>query len=108
MQSDRKSKGGISMDDKDKIIQELQQKVYSLESRVEYLQGILMDAKIPYENEIEQSEDTVHIDSTEENQGARIVPEVITQNHAKYFYSMFKGRMDVYSNQILAFFLSMK
>ena len=95
MQSDRKSKGGISMDDKDKIIQELQQKVYNLESRVEYLQGILMEAKIPYKNDIDQPEVTVlHTDSTEENQGARILPEVITQNHAKYFYSMFKGRMD--------------
>lgn len=41
------------MDDKDKIIQELQQKVFSLESRVEYLQGILTEAKLPYENRIE-------------------------------------------------------
>lgn len=47
------------MDDKDKLIQELQQKVYSLESRVEYLQGILKEAKIPYENEMEKPEETV-------------------------------------------------
>lgn len=88
------------MDDKDKIIQELQQKVCSLESRVEYLQGILMEAKIPYENEIEQPKETVlNTDPTEENQGARIIPEVITKNHAKYFYSIFKGRMDVYSKR---------
>lgn len=78
------------MDDKDKIIQQLQQKVDNLESRVEYFQGILMEAKIPYKNDIDQPE---------ENQGARILPEVITQNHAKYFYSMFKGRVDVYSKR---------
>lgn len=88
------------MDDKDKIIQELQQKVYNLESKVEYLQGVLMEAKIPYEYEIEQPEEIVlHTDTTEENQGARIIPEAITKNHAKYFYSMFKGRMDVYSKR---------
>lgn len=62
------------MDDKDKLINELHQKVCSLESRVEYLQGILKEAKLPYENEIEQPEETVmSIDATEENQGARII-----------------------------------
>ena len=35
------------MDEKDKLIYELQQKVCSLESRLEYLQGILIEAKIP-------------------------------------------------------------
>lgn len=88
------------MDYKDKLIQELQQKVCSLESRVEYLQGILKEAKISYENEIEKPEENVlNTDSTEENQGARVIPEVITRNHVKYFYSMFKGRMDVYSKR---------
>lgn len=67
---------------------------------MEYLQGILKEAKIPYENKIDQPEETVlHTVSSEENQGACIIPEVITQNHAKYFYSMFKGRMDVYSKR---------
>jgi hypothetical protein len=37
------------MDDKDKLIYDLQQKVSNLESRVQYLQGILIEAKIPYE-----------------------------------------------------------
>ena len=37
------------MDDKDKLIYELQQKIYRLESRVEYLQGVLSEAKIPCE-----------------------------------------------------------
>ncbi|MEF9917507.1 MAG: DEAD/DEAH box helicase family protein [Lachnospiraceae bacterium] len=88
------------MDDKDKLIQELQDKVRSLESRVEYLQNILMNEKIPYKNEIEQSMETQLLSgSSEENQGARIIPEVITKNHAKFFYSMFKGRMDVYSKR---------
>lgn len=88
------------MEDKDKLIQELQQKVYSLESRVEYLQSILTEAMIPYDYEMNQTNETVLCtDSTEENQGVRIIPEVITQNHAKYFYSIFKGRMDVYSKR---------
>ena len=86
--------------EKDKLIYELQQKVCSLESSVEYLQGILIEAKIPYENKTNQSEEIlINSDFTEENQGARILSEVITRNHAKYFYSMFKGRMDVYSKR---------
>lgn len=86
------------MDDKDKLIYELQKKVCSLESRVQYLQGILGEANIPYE--INQSEDIeMNINSSEEDQGARIISEVITKNHVKYFYSMFKGRMDVYSKR---------
>ena len=42
--------------DKDKLIQKLQQKVYILESKVEYLQGILKEANINYEYRIKQFE----------------------------------------------------
>ena len=88
------------MDDKDKLINELRQKVCSLESRVEYLQGILAEAKIPYKNVINQPKNCViSVSSTEENQQIHILAEEITQNHAKYFYSMFKGRRDVYSKR---------
>ena len=38
------------MYDKNKLIDELRQKVCSLESRVEYLQEILAESKIPYKN----------------------------------------------------------
>lgn len=86
------------MDDKDKLICELQQKICSLESQVKYLQGVLCEAKIPYEK-TQHEESVVNVDFTEEEQGARILSEVITQNHAKYFYSMFKGRVDVYSKR---------
>lgn len=96
----KKEIGGIPVDDKDKLICELQQKVCSLESHVEYLQGVLSEAKIPYENATNQDEVIVmNVGFIEEDQGARIIPEVITQNHAKYLYSMFKGRMDVYSKR---------
>ena len=86
------------MDNKDKIIYDLQKKVCSLESRVQYLQGILSEAKIPYE--MNQSvEIEMDVSSTEEDQGACIIPEEITKNHVKYFYSIFKGRIDVYSKR---------
>ncbi|MBP1682472.1 MAG: type restriction enzyme, res subunit, partial [Ignavibacteriaceae bacterium] len=94
--------GGIPMEYKEKLIQKLQQKVNILESKVEYLQGILKEANINYENNIEHSEETVlstDSNSSKKKQGAHILTEVITQNHAKYFYFMFKGRMDVYSKR---------
>lgn len=86
------------MDDKDKLVHELQQKVCRLESRVEYLQGVLDKSSIPYETN-QPKEILKNIDFAEENEGVRVLSEVITQNHAKYFYSMFKGRMDVYSKR---------
>lgn len=86
------------MDNKDKLIFDLQQKVCSLESRVQYLQGILYEAKISYQmNQSVESE--MKVSSSEEDQGRRIISEVITQKHARYFYSMFKGRIDVYSKR---------
>jgi len=86
------------MDDKDKLIKELNQKIYSLESRVEYLQGILSGAKISYKiNQLDES--VINIDEKEKDQGNLIFSEVITKNHVKFFYSMFKGRKDVYSNR---------
>lgn len=86
------------MENKDQVICELQEKILLLESKVEYLQGILLDAKIPYElspnsEAISSSGDDV-ID-----QGARIIKEEITKTHFRFFYSMFKGRMDVYSKR---------
>ena len=81
------------MYDKNKLIDELRQKVCSLESRVEYLQEILAESKIPYKN----VNCVISVNSTEENQQVHIRTEEITQNHAKYFYSMFKGRRDIYA-----------
>jgi superfamily II DNA or RNA helicase len=81
------------MDDKDKLIYDLQQKVCSLESKLQYLQKVLSEAKIPYNTNL------INVSSPEEDQGARIISEVINTNHARYFYSMFKGRRDVYSKR---------
>jgi len=86
------------MDDKDKLIKELNQKIYSLESRVEYLQGIILSAKIPHKiNQLDEGK--INIDARKEDQGNCIYSEVITKNHVKFFYSMFKGRKDVYSKR---------
>lgn len=87
------------MDSKDKIIKELQQKVYTLESHVAYLHRLLDHAKIPY-NENDIKSENVNTNSLNiKNQGERIIQEHITPEHAKYFYSMFKGRMDAYSKR---------
>lgn len=86
------------MENKDQVIRELQEKILLLESKVEYLQGILLDAKIPYE--VSPNSETI-ISSIDDDidQGARIIKEEITKIHFRFFYSMFKGRMDVYSKR---------
>ena len=86
------------MENKDKVIRELQKKILLLESKVEYLQGILLDANIPYEVSI-NSETSISAADNDIDQGARIMKEEITRNHFKFFYFMFKGRMDVYSKR---------
>ena len=87
------------MDSKDELITELQQKINTLESHIAYLHSLLDNAQISYnENNIENEK--VKSDKIKpENQGERIIPEHITPDHAKYFYSIFKGRMDVYSKR---------
>lgn len=86
------------MENKDQVIRELQEKILLLESKVEYLQGILLDMKIPYE--VSPNSETI-ISSIDDDidQGARIIKEEITKTHFRFFYSMFKGRMDVYSKR---------
>ena len=86
------------MENKDKVIRELQEKILLLESKVEYLQGILLDANIPYEVSL-KSETSIGAVDNDIDQGARIIKEEITRSHFKFFYSMFKGRMDVYSKR---------
>lgn len=87
------------MDNKDKLIIELKQKINTLEFYVAYLHSLLDKEKISYnENYIESEKVNLNNIKTE-NQGALIIPEHITPDHAKYFYSIFKGRMDVYSKR---------
>ena len=87
------------MDTKDKTIAELQQQIKQLESKVNYFRGLLDDAKIPYAETDIENEKIVSPNKSQVNQGSRIIPERITPEHAKYFYSIFKGRMDVYSKR---------
>lgn len=86
------------MENKDQVIRELQEKILLLESKVDYLQGILLDAKIPYEVSPNSEAISSSVDDVID-QGARIIKEEITKTHFKFFYSMFKGRMDVYSKR---------
>lgn len=60
------------MENKDKVIRELQEKILLLESKVEYLQGILLDANIPYEVS-PNSETNSSVADNDINQGARII-----------------------------------
>jgi len=87
------------MNEKDKAINELQEQVKLLQSQVEYLQNILDDAKISYAMKTLTEE--INLDKTiiELNQGERIIFEKITPSHANFFYSMYKGRSDVYSKR---------
>ena len=87
------------MDSKDKIINESQQKINTLESHVAYLHSLLDHAKIPYDKNNIGTENVSANNLNTKNQGERIIPEHITPDHAKYFYSIFKGRMDVYSKR---------
>ena len=73
------------MEDKDKLIRELQQQVHVLQTEVSKTQ-----------TEVPEIQDTNH---TEAFQASRILPETITKNHARFFYSMFKDRRDVYSKR---------
>ena len=87
------------MDTKDKTIAELQQQIKQLESKVNYFRGLLDEAKIPYNEKNIEIVDATSKSQPQVNQGSRIIPERITPEHAKYFYSIFKGRMDVYSKR---------
>lgn len=86
------------MENKDKAICELQEKILLLESKVEYLQGILLEANISYEVSL-NGEANSYASDDNIDQGARIIKEEITRDHFRFFYSMFKGRMDVYSKR---------
>lgn len=86
------------MENKDQVIRELQEKILLLESKVDYLQGFLMDAKIPYEVSPNSGANN-SVAGSDIDQGARIIKEEITKTHIRFFYSMFKGRMDVYSKR---------
>lgn len=93
------------MDNKDKIIQEQREEICLLNEEIKRLQLLLSQAGIPYGKGIQEKErpaaqqkDSV-MSETETVREQFIIPEMITQKHAQYFYSFFKGRKDVYSKR---------
>lgn len=91
---------------REQTIERLRKQVAALQERVRYLEGTLDGAGIFYDRHcIESGEGTECTEKIQEregsqkNQGSRIIPETITKDHAKFFYSMFKGRTDVYSKR---------
>lgn len=93
------------MDNKDKIIQEQREEIRLLNEEIKCLQLLLSQAGIPYGKGIQEKErpaaqqkDSV-MSETETVREQFIIPETITQKHAQYFYSFFKGRKDVYSKR---------
>ncbi len=76
-------------------------RISQLEKEIGYLHGLLDEAGIFYKREAKDVEDLSPDRNLlfDENQGARILPVTITQNHINYFYHLFKGRRDVYSKR---------
>ncbi|WP_242848156.1 hypothetical protein [Ruminococcus sp. HUN007] len=82
-----------------------QKQIDLLESEISYLRGILDNAGISYRRNIvindisEEKLDDLRQSEKAADQGGRIKPEIITAKHVSYFYSIFKGRKDVYSKR---------
>ena len=82
-------KDGESVDGMNEI-ELLKARVIALENANQQLKALLRNAGIKCSD----------IDSPkEQNQGERIIPEAITQNHPRLFFSYFWGRLDVYSKR---------
>ena len=77
------------------------QKIFQLESEIDYLHDLLDKANIPYKKKAHDIEDLSPETNIlyEENQGARIKKEELTKKRISYFYNLFKGRRDVYSQR---------
>ncbi len=73
-------------------------RITELEQENSYLKTLLQNAGIEYALSIvggvSEAEPIFVPD-----QGSRIIPEEITRNHARQFYSYFWGRIDVYSKR---------
>lgn len=75
----------------------LKVQIDKLERENTYLKAILEKAGIDYSS-ISGSEEGV-AEKYDSNQGVRILPDEITRNHARQFFSYFWGRTDVYSKR---------
>ena len=80
-----------------KNIQDLQNKIDSLEKENRYLKSLLDKAKISYEKN-----ESINVANTyDPDQGLRIIHKEITPEDANLFFSMFWGRTDVYSKRTI-------
>ena len=91
---------------KEQTIKRLQERVGVLQKRVGYLEKLLDEADISYDKDCNEYREDINnavsdqnLKESQKNQGSRIISETITKDHAKFFYSMFKGRTDVYSKR---------
>ena len=84
----------------DKTSDDYKKRIADLEEEIVYLKGLLDEAGIEYHSPKEnKSDDTIEQIAMLEDQGARIIPVQLTPQHANFFYSVFKGRRDVYSKR---------
>jgi hypothetical protein len=74
----------------DEQFNELTERIKQLEAENEYLKKLLDDAGISYDNADKNPKKN-------EPQAINIKEEPITRELVQFFYSMFKGRRDVYS-----------
>lgn len=77
------------MDDNDRV-KDLQIHIQNLEEENKYLKGLLDAAGIAYEFKSIKS-------PMEVDEAPAIKEEILTKDKVLFFYSMFKGRKDVYS-----------
>ena len=75
-------------------VEELIKLISELKKENEFLKRILKDNKIKFKTELIEEE-------YDNNQGARILPILITKNLASQFFARFWGRMDVYSQRVV-------
>ena len=72
-------------------------RITELEQENAYLKNLLDEAGIAYNPA--NTETKLYGPTLDPDQGSRIIPEVITRNHARQFYSYFWGRTDAYSKR---------
>lgn len=85
------------MEEKNSEVQLLKKQIERLEHENAYLKDILAKSGIPYSIPAAIDEKDAEVLNT--NYAGQIIPEEITLNHARQFFSYFWGRMDVYSKR---------
>ena len=70
-------------------VRDISPELCSLKSRISYLEGLLNAHNIPFDAPEDSAAKTV----------TAVVPAVITPAHARFFFSLFRGRNDVYARR---------